>query len=63
MRTYRHKLTGLTAQLPDTGFYRNHPHLEVVDGPEDCKDCGPVVSPVVESLVFIAEDEEEKDEG
>lgn len=42
MKAYRHVLTGKTAIYPDTPYWRNHPHFELVDS-ADCVDCPKVV--------------------
>lgn len=61
MRTFRHKITGRVAQFPDTQYWRDHPHLEIVDGPDECEDCV-IIVPAMESLIIVDIDKQEETE-
>ena len=39
MKRFRHRITGLVESFPETDFYINHPHLELVEDEEGCVDC------------------------
>lgn len=48
MKVFRHKLTGKTGSFPDTDFYRNHPHMELVESGDS-----PEVVPSIEALTVV----------